>query len=77
MMLCLRNLSHREPLRAHPQTLDVIEFASWLVEDVNDHIAAVDKNPLSIFVALDRDRAGSTSKQLFDDTIGYSLNLTV
>ena len=60
-----------------PQPFEIVELADRLVEDVDDHVAAIEERPLPATHPLDRDRPRAHVGERVLDRLRDALHLAV
>jgi hypothetical protein len=60
-----------------PQFLEIVEASDLGPEDVNDHLAGIDEDPVAVRHALDPEVALSAGLELVDQMIGDGPDVTV
>ena len=60
-----------------PQFLDIVEIADFRAEDVDDHVARIDQNPIGMRQALDLDIALTCLPELDRQLIGDGAHMPI
>ena len=64
------------PLRA-PHLLDVVELADLGPEDVHDHAAGIDQDPVALAQAFDLDAGDAVGLEILDHAVGDGRDMDV
>src|SRR5262249_62199159 len=56
---------------ARPHLLEIVEFAHFRAEDVNDHVAGVDQHPVAMRQAFDTHLGDTALLQRLDDVLRH------